>query len=64
MKAKASDRLGRAGMAPFLMVVIAPFAFANLSISLSLFSSCNQLRIHSIRINIINHFTLLRKIQY
>lgn len=37
----ASDTLGREGMAPFLVVVIAPQALENLSSSLSFFSSCN-----------------------
>jgi hypothetical protein len=37
----ASSSLGRAGIAPFLVVVIAPHAFANLSTALNLGSSCN-----------------------
>jgi hypothetical protein len=36
-----SSSLGRAGIAPFLVVVIAPHAFANLSTSLNFDSSCN-----------------------
>jgi predicted secreted Zn-dependent protease len=35
-----SDGVGRAGIAPFLVVVIAPHAFANLSTSLNFCSSC------------------------
>lgn len=37
---RASGRVGRAGIAPFLVVVIAPQAFPNLSTSLSFASSC------------------------
>jgi len=44
---RASAGVGRAGIAPFLVVVMAPQAFANLSISLSLGSSwksrCQQM---------------------
>lgn len=36
----ASASVGRAGIAPFLVVVMAPHAFANLNTSLSLASSC------------------------
>lgn len=38
----AASSLGRAGIAPFWVVVIAPHAFANFSTSLNLGSSCNQ----------------------
>jgi len=38
-KLRASQSVGRAGMAPFLVVVIAPQAFANLSTFLNLSSS-------------------------
>lgn len=41
IRLSTSSSLGRAGIAPFLVVVIAPHAFANLSTSLSLDSSCN-----------------------
>jgi hypothetical protein len=41
-RARASDSVGRAGIAPFLVVVMAPHAFANLSTPLNLCSSCNQ----------------------
>lgn len=40
-KVRASDSLGKAGMAPFLVVVMAPHAHANLSTSFNLASSCN-----------------------
>jgi len=38
---RASASVGRAGIAPFLVVVMAPHAFANLSTSLNLASSCS-----------------------
>lgn len=41
IKLRTSASAGRAGIAPFLIVVIAPHAFANLSTSLNLGSSCN-----------------------
>ncbi|URD77414.1 Bacterial trigger factor protein (TF) [Musa troglodytarum] len=42
MSCMASAAVGSDGIAPFLVVVIAPQAFANLSSSLNFFSSCNK----------------------
>lgn len=39
-KVRASDAVGKAGIAPFLVVVMAPHAHENLSTSFNLASSC------------------------
>lgn len=41
-RVRTSASVGRAGIAPFLVVVMAPHAFANLSTDLNLGSSCTQ----------------------
>ena len=65
IKAATSASDGRAGIAPFLVVVMAPQAFANVSISLNFFSSYNnqqQFQLIPIKISFDNHFNKPNKL--